>query len=589
MGWLKKLSGRRAGYDEFGNPEGEMFDLGGGDEERLRGERILFYVPGPNWYDHEWHHAQNAVRQRNLQMDIRYPKRKGKCSLDAGSLDGYSQLWFVSSEHVTLNNNQVKMIDDFVRRGNGLLIWADNDPYFADANVLARKLVGTEFSGNKPGNRVLVPGDELKPGYFLNHALTQGINNLYEGRTISTIAPAPGLTILAQSHDGQYCMAYFEQGSRRIVLDTGFTKLLKGRFHKTAGTARYFKNIAFWLARGSRDYQYKQFTPGRESLATINPNSVSERYVYNVAQPTSLTYILHWQGQGTLGILIQDPRGQVIQDAASSEAPIRLEIPATVTGLWSCWVKGVHVPHADFPYVLTLAVKTGGGTAPQPAVTPQARPAPMVTPPATKRLPIYLLIDASAGASDVVPALERPIRLLADQLRARPPRGAQPALSILVAGGADQVAVPLTEISRFAPPDLTARGGMMLGHALRGLLQSLTQDRLPADSKPLIVILLGNPPADDWATEADQLRHLVEQKRANVFAVTLGDFTDTSLLSRLSPVGPLALKSVSPAEVEQFFDWIYQVANAMLAGLEQGTEGRSMGVPPMPACVTAIQ
>jgi uncharacterized protein YegL len=259
-----------------------------------------------------------------------------------------------------------------------------------------------------------------------------------------------------------------------------------------------------------------------------------------------------------------------------------------VTGPWSCWVKGVKAPHVDFPYVLTLAVKTNGGLPPQPAVVPQGRAAPVVAPPATKRLPIYVLVDTSAGASDIVPVLEGAIRALADRLRARPSRGAQPAMSVLVAG-AGQAAVPLTEVSRFTSPGLTAQGGMMLGNALRELMQSLSRDKRLADSKPLIVILVGNPPADDWATEADQLRRLAEQKQANVFAVALGGLTNAGLLSRLSPVGPLALKSIAQKEVGQFFDWIYQVADVMLAGLELSTTGQSLDVPPLPACVAVLQ
>jgi hypothetical protein len=71
--------GKELGYDEFGNPLGEGFDLGGGDEDRVRGERILFHVPGPNWYGHEWHLAQQAVSKRGFSMDILYPGRGGRC------------------------------------------------------------------------------------------------------------------------------------------------------------------------------------------------------------------------------------------------------------------------------------------------------------------------------------------------------------------------------------------------------------------------------------------------------------------------------------------------------------------------------
>lgn len=362
MNLSKKLKSGM-GYDEFGNPEGEAYDLGGMDDERLQGERILLYVgygvPGLHGEKYEWHQVKDAVSQRNLEMDILYATSDSDCALDEKTLQGYSQLWFVSNQYVTLNNKQVKFICDFVEAGNGLLIWADNEPYYADANLLAKQLIGTEFSGNKMADQILIPGGKLKSGCFVEHPLTQGINQLYEGITISTIHPAQNLTILAQSHDGQNCMACFEKGKQRIVLDTGFTKLYADRFYRTAGTARYFRNIAFWLARGARGYEYVQFTPGREQIATVNPQALSECYAYNVKMLGTLTYILFWQGQAELGLEIKDPQGALIGELSSANSPIRLEVPATTPGTWQCWVKGVNVPHNDFPYVLTLAVNTG--------------------------------------------------------------------------------------------------------------------------------------------------------------------------------------------------------------------------------------
>lgn len=351
------------GYDEFGNPEGEAYDLGGMDAIRLQGEKILLYVgygvPGLHHEKYEWHHAQQAIEQRNLQMDVLYAQNDQTCPLDKQTLVGYSQLWFVSNRYTTLQTEQVKLICDFVQNGNGLLIWADNEPYYADANLLARQLIGTDFSGDKIADKILVPGGKLRPGCFIEHPLTQGINQLYEGITISTIRPAENLTILAQSHDGQNCMACYERDRQRIVLDTGFTKLHEGRFLRTAGTARYFRNIAFWLAHGARDYEYVQFTPGREQLATINSNSLSECYIYDAKESVTLTYILYWQGQAELGLTVKDPNGQVVKDISGKAAPIRLEVSASTLGTWQCWVKGIHTPQNDFPYVLTLAVKVG--------------------------------------------------------------------------------------------------------------------------------------------------------------------------------------------------------------------------------------
>jgi len=584
---------KRAGYDEFGNPLGKAFDLGGVDDERLRGEKILLYVayvPGPLMQlmgeKYEWHHAQQAVAERNLHLDILKAPSSGHCSLNEKLLSTYSQLWYVSDQTPSLTEQQIRMIADYVRDGNGLLIWADNEPFYADANLLASTLIGTNFSGNKQGDGILVLGERLRPGCFVEHPLTQGVNRLYEGITISTIAPARGLTILAQSHDGQMCMACFERDNQRIVLDTGFTKLIKDAFDKTAGTARYFRNIAFWLAKGSRGLQYTLFTPGRESLATINPGGTSERYKYTVAQPTTLTYVLHWEGAATLSLVVQDPQGRTAHDSASATAPIRVDVPANVPGDWVCWVKGVSVPRPGFPYVLTLVLRKGATVVPPPPAVTLAKPtvpAPPVAPAAVvgKQLPVYLVVDGSKRMSDLAPHLDLGLRHIADRLRSRASRGAGAAVALFVADDAGRVAVSLTDVTRFASPGLTGRGACGLGQALTNLLASLSA---PAEGKPLVVVLLAGPPDDAWAAPADQLRTLAAQGKANVFVIGVGGYADAAVLKRLTPMTPLVLPVVTQVYAQQTFDWLYSIADVMLSGLESGASGQR-NVPAPPACL----
>src|SRR5690348_1456194 len=71
-------------------------------------------------------------------------------------LGRYSQLWYVSGDAPTLSAQQVQMIVKYVGAGNGLAIWADNAPFFADANLLAQALIGTTFSGDTLGDKVMI-------------------------------------------------------------------------------------------------------------------------------------------------------------------------------------------------------------------------------------------------------------------------------------------------------------------------------------------------------------------------------------------------------------------------------------------------
>lgn len=591
------MSLRKDGFDEFGNPLGKAFDLGGVDDERLRGEKILLYVAYvPNAAQRmigeyfEWHLAQMAVAERNIQMDIMLAPGGNRCSLDEKVLAAYSQLWYVSDRTPTLKKNQVQMIADYVKDGNGLLIWADNMPFYADANLLAKSIVGASFSGNEYGNKVLVLGQKLGRGYFIEHPLTQGVNNLYEGITICTIQPTQDLTILAQSHDGQMCMACFERGNQRVVLDTGFTKLRKGAFYKTAGTARYFRNIAFWLARGTRNVEYKSFTPGRESLATINPGATSERYKYTVAVSTRLTFLLHWEGAATLGLVVQDPQGRTVFDSTSPTAPIRAEVTAK-PGDWVCWVKGASVPRPAFPYVLTLVLHKGAvaaATIPPPAASPKlvpTPPAPVAAAP-SKRLPIFVILDDSNRASDFAPNLNLGLRFLADHLRSRPLRGIMPALGLIAADDSGRMVTPLTDITRFSLPALPHRGRCKLGMALNTLLSNLPANL--GDGKPLIIILLTGAPDDDWTARADQLRTLAVQGKANVFAFGVGGYADPAVLKRLTPAPPLSLPVLTQVYAQQTFEWLYQIADVILSGMHGGASGQSHSVPPPPVCLKSL-
>lgn len=354
------MSKKSTGFDEHGNPEGHAFDLGGGDEDRIRGEKILLYVgylgEASSSNFRRAPHLQQVIAERRLHMDVRPAPDNGRCNLNDSLLSSYSQLWYISGDQPTLSDQQVQMIAQYVRAGNGLAIWADNEPYYADANLLAKALMGTSFSGNKMADQVMIPGPKLARGHFIEHPLTQGVNNLYEGITICTIAPTVRVTILGQSYDGQLCLGCYERDNQRIVLDTGFTKLFSDRFQRSAGIARYLSNIAFWLARGSRSVEYKLLTPGREDMATLNPGRISEDYKFTNKRSTRLTYILQWNGNATLELTIREPHGFVVVNKTASDSPFRVELQADTLGDWVSQVKGVNLPYPNFPYVLTLVL-----------------------------------------------------------------------------------------------------------------------------------------------------------------------------------------------------------------------------------------
>jgi hypothetical protein len=167
------------------------------------------------------------------------------------SLEKCNQLWIISGSSQLLTAAHLEIIKKFFDAGHGVYIWGDNEPYYADANFVAQGLLGTTMTGDVPGNEVV--GVEKKlggVGLLPNHLLTTGLEHIYEGVTIATIAPTPSLSPLIYGSADNLVAAYYDHDGKRAILDGGFTRLyLKW---DTAGTARYVKNAAAWLANAER-------------------------------------------------------------------------------------------------------------------------------------------------------------------------------------------------------------------------------------------------------------------------------------------------------------------------------------------------
>lgn len=162
-----------------------------------------------------------------------------------------SQLWLISSSTPMLTPAHIAVIKKYFDEGHGVYIWGDNQPYYADANLVAKALLASDMTGDVMGDKVV--GVETKTdgvGLLPNHLLTTGLAHIYEGITIATIHPAKDLQPLIYGSAGNLVAAFYDHGGKRAILDGGFTRL----FLKwdTAGTARYVKNAAAWLANVER-------------------------------------------------------------------------------------------------------------------------------------------------------------------------------------------------------------------------------------------------------------------------------------------------------------------------------------------------
>jgi uncharacterized protein YegL len=487
------------GFDRFGNPEGRAFDLGGGDEDRVRGESVLLYTCKPSagafgaFAEQE---MRILMAERGLRLDILHAPPSGGCPLDAQLLAGYTQLWIISSDRPTLSGQQVQMIVSYVRSGNGLAIWADNEPYYADANLLARALTGSSFSGNRPGDKVMVPGPPDTAGRFVEHQLTQGVNNLYEGITICTIDPVPGITILGRSHDGQRCLGCFEREGQRVVLDAGFTKLYSMYYHKSAGLGRYLSNIAFWLARGSRGVEYELLSPGRSEIASVKKGETSKEYRFAVSGAAAATCIVQWDGKATLGVTVRAPDGSVAGRGSSPSSPLKVTVLTPTPGTWTCTVEGLDVPPAGMTYAAKVALEIPGshsGTG-RPATPGKGRVV----------LPFYLVCDVSAAAAGTIRDFAVALQKLKHGLMRVPAIDETVALSLITFDETARTVAALAAPSAIELPTLSAGGGASFSAAIREYHRALEKDRARLKAggakvfRPCVFFLAHGAPKDRY-------------------------------------------------------------------------------------------
>jgi len=101
----------------------------------------------------------------------------------------------------------------------------------------------------------------------------------------------------------------------------------------------------------------------------------------------------------------------------------------------------------------------------------------------SRRMPVYLLLDVSGSmAGAPIMAVEQGVQSLHNELMGQPQAVELVNLGVITfASSANQI-VPLTPITSFMPPPLSAGGGTALGAALRELGRALDKEIIPTSA-----------------------------------------------------------------------------------------------------------
>lgn len=176
-----------------------------------------------------------------------------------------------------------------------------------------------------------------------------------------------------------------------------------------------------------------------------------------------------------------------------------------------------------------------------------------------RRLPVYLLLDTSGSMhGEPIEALKNGVQVLISTLRQDPYALETAFLSIISFDSTAKQIAPLTELSMFQMPDLTASGTTSLGEALS--LLSTTVDREIAktsmeqkgDWKPIVFLMTDGAPTDDWMKGLDEFK---KRKFGVVVACAAGQSAKVDILKQITDT-VVQLDTADSASIKAFFKWV---------------------------------
>lgn len=233
--------------DNYGNAQGNKYDLavdGAFDGQTIA---VLHLYTGEGF---DFSLPKEALKEKGFSVYrwLNYPPPAKELEK---ALEKACQLWIISDYTRKLDEEHLKVIKKYFDAGHGVYIWGDNDPYYADANAVADYLFGGTMSGNLYGDQTVgLQQDLTGTGLKRGHLITTGLENVYEGITIATIADNKNLEPILYGSANNVVASVYERDGKRAILDGGFTRLYVK--WETAGTGRYVKNAAAWLVNVER-------------------------------------------------------------------------------------------------------------------------------------------------------------------------------------------------------------------------------------------------------------------------------------------------------------------------------------------------
>ena len=210
-----------------------------------------------------------------------------------------------------------------------------------------------------------------------------------------------------------------------------------------------------------------------------------------------------------------------------------------------------------------------------------------------RKLPVYLLLDTSGSMmGEPIEAVKNGMNHLTEALRQDPYALETAHLSVITFDSSARQVVPMSDLTSFTPPSISAGGSTCLGAALDLVAKKIdtevtkTTADTKGDWKPMIFVMTDGGPTDDWRRGLAEFK---KRKTGVVVGCAAGPAADTSVLKEITE-NVVSLDVADSASLKAFFRWVS--ASISMGSIKIDAKGAEVGglneLPPPPPEVNMV-